>query len=99
MNDLLLAQDFPESEHVSIQRRLIINDQRDIPSHISQVRDSSFHVTITDHSRITWSQHGVIHFPRWECREGYLIPVPNVDDGVTKTYVSDVLVDNLFLYF
>lgn len=94
-----LRHDFAEQVDHVIQRPCIVYDERYKAADVLQVRDARLDTPIIHHRGIIWPQHGVGNFARWGRGKGDLIPIADVDDGVRKSKIADVLINNLFLEY
>lgn len=94
--DLILRQDRVVGEDHLVQRAVINNDFGDVASNISEVRQGKRSVAITDDFVVRCS-HGIVGSSGTEAGVRKLVPPTDVDDGVRKSELFDVVVHCLFL--
>jgi hypothetical protein len=80
-----------------VQSAGVGNDHSHVATDVSQVGQCCGHVAITNNF-IVAGCHGVVDTAGGEAGVGELVPPADINDGVGKPQLADLVVDDFFLY-
>lgn len=94
--DLVLRGDQVVGEDLLVQSAGVGDDHSHVATDVSQVGQCCGHVAITNNF-IVARCHGIVDTAGGEAGVGELVPPADIDDGVGKPQLADLVVDDFFL--
>lgn len=94
---LVLRGDQVVGEDLLIQSAGVGNDHGHVATDVSQVGQCGGHVAVTNNF-IVARCHGIVDTTGGETGVGELVPPADIDNGVGKPQLANLVVDNFFLY-
>lgn len=95
--DLVLTQDQVVGENLLVEGAGVGNDHRHVSTNVPQISQCCGHISISN-DLVVAGGHGIIDTSGREAGVRKLVPPADIDDGVRKPKLADLVVDDFFLF-